>query len=97
MTSEGASENSGETFFGQVCLVLLPHVGLVTDSTLASLLGCWSPLRADSRDVGEEPVRRVGRCQDVCPADVCPAAVDIKLDQSSLRATDLDIKGKSCG
>ena len=87
MTSEGASENSGETVFGQVCLVLLPHVGLVTDSTLASLLGCWSPLRADSRDVGEEPVRRVGRCQDVCPA-----AVVIKLNQSSLRATDLDIK-----
>lgn len=54
MTSEGASENTGETFFGQVCLVLLPHVGLVTDSTLASLLGCWSPLRADSRDVGQK-------------------------------------------
>ena len=34
MTSEGASENSGETFFGQVCLVLLPHVGLVTDKHL---------------------------------------------------------------
>ena len=46
MTSARASENSGETLVGQVCLVLLPHaVGISSSgSTLASLLGCWSVL-----------------------------------------------------
>lgn len=46
MTSARASEISGETFVGQVCLVLLPHaVGISSSgSTLASLLGCWPVL-----------------------------------------------------
>ena len=46
MTSARASEISGETFVGQVCLVLLPHAVEISSSgsTLASLLGCWSVL-----------------------------------------------------
>jgi len=67
MTSARASENSGETLVGQVCLVLLPHaVGISSSgSTLASLLGCWSVLftqtLAMSRAEWRERVRNTSR------------------------------------
>ena len=53
-TSVRASEISGETFVGRVCLVPLPHPGLVTGRHLG--VSARLPVRArhtDSRDVGE--------------------------------------------